>query len=113
MVEKRRDVARHIERHELMDDAARQALRGEPAEVTVPDVTAHRAVRAQALDQRKHADDFADAGAVHPDQRSGGRVDGGSPRRSPMRAADFLAALQAPRQQQRRERRRHAVDSSR
>ena len=58
-------------------------------------------------------DQFADAGAVHPDQRRlAGAAIARSPRRSAMRAAMFLAAPQAAREHQRRNG-RAAADSSR
>ena len=63
---------RHVDRHELMDDAARQPLLGQPA--GGDGAGGHQHVdlaRADALDQRQHADQFADARAVQPDQRSG------------------------------------------
>ncbi len=70
MVEEAAHEARHVERHELMDDAARQPLLGEPARGDGAGGHQHGdAARADALDQRQDADEFADAGAVQPDQR--------------------------------------------
>ena len=97
---------RHVDRHELMNDAARQPLLGQPARGD--GARSHQHIdlaRADALDQRQHADQFADARAMQPNQRS----------RRPRHDADaaplgkaqemFLAAPLPPFQQHRRERR--------
>ena len=88
---------------------------GESAEVTVPDVTSTLKSRARdALDQRQHARQFADAGAMQPDQRARrarpARVARAAPaaaRPAPCRAAD--ARLSSMRRQRRRRRRQQPV----
>ena len=104
MVEEAAHEARHVERHELMDDAARQPLLGQPAR-------GHRSgghqhadpARAQPLDQRQGADEFADAGAVQPDQRPVRPRDARKP--APFRKPRpvLLAAPEPARQEQRRQ----------
>ena len=106
MVEKTAHVARHIERHELMDDAARQPVLGEFARGDGAGGHQHGdAAVGDEFDQRQHARQFADAGAMQPDQRNLRPRDEafaapfGQPR------AMLLAALEAARQEQRRQRR--------
>ena len=106
MIEETAHENRHVDRHELMDDAARQPLLGEPA--GGDGAGGHQHVdlaRVDALDQRQHADQFADARAVQPDQRSGrARHDADA---APLGQAQavLLAVPLPPRQQQRRKRR--------
>jgi len=72
VIEKTPHEHRYVEWHELMDDAARQPLLGEPA--GGDGAGGHQHVdlaRVDTLDQRQHADQFADAGGVQPDQRPG------------------------------------------
>ena len=106
MGEETLDEARRVERDELMKRAFRQALLGERRRGDGAGGHQHSEVlRAQSLDQRHHREHFADAGAVHPDQRTG------RPCQTRL-AATFgnafgvlLAALQPPRQDLRRHRR--------
>ena len=71
VIEEAAHEMRHVERHELMDDAARQPLLGEPARGDGAGGHQHADLaRVDALDQRQHADQFADAGAMQPDQRA-------------------------------------------
>ena len=71
MIEEAADEARNVDRHELMHDAARQALLGEIARCNGAGRDQDGdAPRANPLDQRQHAGKLADACAVQPDQRS-------------------------------------------
>ena len=108
MIEEAVDEARRVERSRTGGSRpAAAAARRDCAEVTVPDVhsTSNPFAR-DALDQRDHREQLADAGAMHPDQR---------PRRT--RECAFavafvqargmlLAALQTMRHERRRKRRR-------
>ena len=99
MIEKAADITRRVERDELVQHARRQAVLGQRRR-------RHRARRdqdgkalgADALDQRQHRQHLADAGRVHPDQRTVRarlrRLPAalGEPRRM------LLAALEPPRQ---------------
>ena len=71
VIEEARDEARRVERHELVDDARRQPLLGEFGRGHRAGGAQHVEVpRADALDQRDDREQFADARAVHPDQRA-------------------------------------------
>ena len=86
VVEEARDEARRVERHELMDHAGRQPLRGELRGGDRAGRHQHGDLaRADALDQREDADEFADAGAVQPDQRAVRPLEAGLA--APLRAA--------------------------
>ena len=118
VIEKPRDVTRRIIRHILMDDVSGEPLgddrrrghraRGqENAQVQGP----------QPLDQRRRRQHLADAGAVNPHQRPG-RPDIGAQAAAladPRRV--FLAELQSPTDQRRRQRdhrgRQFPVDAQR
>ncbi len=106
VIEEARDIARRIERNELVDDVGRKAprhdrRRGGGARGQ-EDAHVHGA---QPLDQPRGGQHLADAGAVNPDQRAMRPRHGGDA--APLRDAlgDFLAAHQAAADQQRRERR--------
>ena len=105
MVEEARDIARGIIRHVLMDDVGRKTLchdggrgdraRGEQdAQIEV----------AQPLDQRGRGQDLADAGAVDPDQRAVRAHVLAEPAPLADARGIFLALLQPPLDQRRRER---------
>ena len=100
MVEKAAHEARHIERHELMDHAARQALLGEAARGDGAGGDQHGdAACADPFDQRQHARQLSDARAMQPDQRA---VRPGDPAFAPpfgQPLADLFPALGALRQQ--------------
>ena len=71
MIEEAPDEARRVERHELVDHARRQALLGEIGRGDGAGGAQHvELLLADALDQRDHRQQLADAGAVHPDQRA-------------------------------------------
>ena len=106
MVEEAPHEARRVERNELVQGAVRQPLLGERRRRDRARRDQHGEIlRAHPLDQRHHGEHFADAGAVHPDQRAL------RTRQARLAAAlgqalgMFLAARQTPRQHLRRDRR--------
>jgi hypothetical protein len=104
MIEEAAHEARHVERHELMNDAARQPLLGKPAgcDGAGSDQHADFALR-DALDQGQDARQFADTGAMQPDQRARRPSDAGLPAPLGQPHAMLLAVLEPLRQQQRRQ----------
>ena len=87
MVEEAAHEQRHVERNELMDDAGRQPLFGKSPEVTVPVVTSTLKPRARMRSTSGSTlSEFADARAMHPDQRARAAARSRSPRRSASRA---------------------------
>ena len=72
MIEKPADKSRRIERNKLVDGARRQALRGECRGGDRTGGDEHGEIlRTDALDERNNGEQFADAGAVQPNQRTG------------------------------------------
>ena len=100
VLEKARGKTRHVERHELMDDAGGQALRGDAARRDRAGGDEHAVpARAEPLDQRQHAEQFADARAVQPDQWPVRPREGGDAAALVDARADLLAAAQPLREQ--------------
>ena len=83
--------------------AVRQPLLGERRRVTVPEVTstAKSCARSRSI-SGTDGEHFADAGAVHPDQRASGRGCAWLRRGAPAAAPDVPCRGQPPRQQVRR-----------
>src|SRR5215471_17712564 len=71
MVVEALNEARHIERHELMDDGLRQPLLGHIRGAYRPGGAEHGEIlAADTLDQRDDRQKLPDARAVNPDQRA-------------------------------------------
>jgi hypothetical protein len=100
MVEEPPDKAWDIERNELMDDAAREALFSEIA--GCDGASRHQqgdAAAPNAFDQRQHTGQFADAGAVQPDQWAIRTMDAAFATAFREALGIFLAAAYSPRKQ--------------
>ena len=105
MIEEAFDETRRVEDHKLVDHALGQALLGEIGR-------RHGARRAQhcqtfladALDQRDHRDEFADAGAVYPHQRAQWTRDIAFAVAFVKTRGELLAAFQSMRHEHRRKR---------
>ena len=106
MVEESPYETRRIERNELVQGAVRQALFGQRR-------GRHRArgdqhgeiLRPQPFDERHRGEHFADAGAMHPNQRTMGTLQGRFAAAFGQTLGMFLAAIKPSRQNLRRHRR--------
>ena len=106
MIEEAPHETRRVERHELVDHALRQALLGEIGRGDGARGAQHLEVLlADALDQRDHRQQFADAGAVHPDQRARRTRDLALAVALAQARRMLLAALEPVRDERRRKRR--------
>ena len=106
-IEELRDEARHVERDELVDHVGRKPVAREIGRGHRAGCDQDREIqRAQALDQRQDGEQFADAGAMHPDQRAVGTLQFGFAAAFDHALRIFLAASGAIAEPGRNERRR-------
>ncbi len=101
MIEKAPDVARHVERHELVKGAGRQAAgdEGRRGSRAGGDEDEEAALR-QSLDDGNERQRLADARAMHPDEMPGGSAAARMPapfaEPRPLLAAPALAPIEEP-----------------
>jgi hypothetical protein len=107
MIEEAVDEARRVKNHELVDRPLGQALLGEIGRRDGARGAQHgESFFADALDQRDHREQLADAGAVHPHQRAQRTREGAFAVPFVKTRGELLAAFQSMRQERRRKRRR-------